>query len=129
MFTPKCRRKALYVELRKHLGEVFKPIAEQNESRIEEGHLLLDHVHVLTSILPKHSVSRGIGFIKGKKAIQMARVHGELKKSFAVQHFWCEASWCPQWAPRNAEFASTSATKKRKSGDWISSSCGSNLPP
>lgn len=88
MFIPKCRRKTLYVELRKHLGEVFKRLAEQKESRIEEGHLMPDHVHMLISIPPKHSVSQVIGFIKGKSAIHMARVYGERKKNFVGQHFW-----------------------------------------
>ena len=41
MFIPKCRRKTLYAQLRPHLGEVFKRLAEQKESRIEEGHLML----------------------------------------------------------------------------------------
>ena len=40
VFIPKCRRKTLYAELRRHLGEVFRRLAEQKESRIEEGHLL-----------------------------------------------------------------------------------------
>jgi REP-associated tyrosine transposase len=35
VFIPKCRRKTLYVELRRHLGEVFRKLAEQKESRIE----------------------------------------------------------------------------------------------
>jgi integrase len=39
MFIPKCRRKRLYAELRQHLGEVFKRLAEQKESRIEEAGL------------------------------------------------------------------------------------------
>ena len=45
VFIPKYRRKTLYVGLRRHLGEVFRKLAEQKESRIEEGHLLVDHVH------------------------------------------------------------------------------------
>jgi REP element-mobilizing transposase RayT len=47
VFIPKCRRKTLYAELRKHLGEVFRHLAQQKESRIEEGHLMSDHVHML----------------------------------------------------------------------------------
>jgi len=43
VFIPKCRRKTLYGELRKHLGEVFRKLAQQKESRIEEGHLMPDH--------------------------------------------------------------------------------------
>ena len=27
VFIPKCRRKTLYVELRRHLGEVFRKLA------------------------------------------------------------------------------------------------------
>ena len=46
-FIPKCRRKTLYLELRRHLGDVFRKLAEQKENKIEEGHLLLDHVHML----------------------------------------------------------------------------------
>ena len=40
VFIPKGRRKALYEQLRGHLGEVFRKLAEQKESRIEEGHLM-----------------------------------------------------------------------------------------
>jgi putative transposase len=88
VFIPKCRRKTLYVGLRKHLGEVFKRLAEQKESRIEEGHLMSDHVHMLIKIPPKHAVSQVIGYIKGKSAIHLARVYGERKRNFVGQHFW-----------------------------------------
>jgi REP-associated tyrosine transposase len=70
------------------LGEVFRRLAEQKESRIEEGHLLADHVHMLISIPPKYAVSQVIGFIKGKSAIHLARVYGERKRNFVGQHFW-----------------------------------------
>jgi putative transposase len=88
VFIPKCRRKALYGQLRKHLGEVFRQLASQKESRIEEGHLLADHVHMLVSIPPKYAVSQVVGFIKGKSAIHLARVYGERKRNFVGQHFW-----------------------------------------
>jgi putative transposase len=88
VFIPKYRRKALYVELRRHLGEVFRKLAERKESRIEEGHLQLDHVHMLIAIPPKYAVSQVIGFIKGKSAIHLARVYGERKRNFTGQHFW-----------------------------------------
>src|SRR5215471_18168153 len=58
VFIPKCRRKTLYVQLRPHLGEVFRKLAAQKESRIEEGHLLADHVHMMISIPPKEAELR-----------------------------------------------------------------------
>jgi REP element-mobilizing transposase RayT len=46
--------------------EVLPRLAVQKESRIEEGHLMADHVHMLNAIPPKHAVSQVIGYIKGK---------------------------------------------------------------
>ncbi len=88
VFIPKYRRKALYEELRRHLGPVFKTLTEQKESRIEEGHLMLDHVHMMIAIPPKYSVAQVIGYIKGKSAIYIARTFGERKRNFVGQHFW-----------------------------------------
>ena len=88
VFIPKCRRKTLYGQLRGYLGEVFHRLAEQKEIRIEEGHLMMDHVHMLIRIPPKYAVSQVIGFIRGKSAIHIARVYGERKRNFVGQHFW-----------------------------------------
>jgi hypothetical protein len=61
VFIPKCRRRTLYQELRRHLGEVFRRLALQKESKVEEGHLMPDHVHMLLSIPPKHACRRSSG--------------------------------------------------------------------
>ena len=88
VFIPKYRRKLLYGELRRELGVVLRRLAEQKESKIEEGHLMADHVHMMISIPPKYSVSQVVGYIKGKSAIHIARNFGERKRNFAGQHFW-----------------------------------------
>ena len=88
VFIPKYRKKTLYVELRRHLGEVFRKLTEQKESRVEEGHLMSDHVHMLLSIPPKYAVAQVVGFMKGKSAIHIARTYGERKRNFVGQHFW-----------------------------------------
>jgi putative transposase len=72
VFIPKCRRKILYGELRRHLGVVFRRLAMQKEFKIEEGHLMPDHVHMMISIPPKYAVSQVVGYIKGKSAIHLA---------------------------------------------------------
>ena len=87
VFIPKGRRKALFGQLRPYLGEVLRRLAARKESRIEEGHLMPDHVHMMISISSKHAVSQVIGYIKGKSAIHMARVYGERKRNFTGQHF------------------------------------------
>src|SRR5258705_3146385 len=88
VFILKCRRRTLYGGLRRHLGEVYRQLALRKESRIEEGYLLSDHVHMLIAIPPKYAVAQVVGFIKGKSAIHLARVYGEQKRNFVGQHFW-----------------------------------------
>lgn len=88
VWIPKYRRKALYEQLRKHLGEVLHELARQKESQILEGHLMPDHVHMLMAIPPKYSVAQVVGFIKGKSAIHIARVYVGRRRNFLGQHFW-----------------------------------------
>jgi putative transposase len=70
------------------LGEVFRDLARQRESKIKDGQLMPAYVHILLSILPKYAVSQVIGFMKGKSAIHLARVYGKRKQNFVGQSFW-----------------------------------------
>ncbi len=88
VFIPKYRKKRIFGTLRTELGDVFRRLAEQKESRIEEGHLMPDHVHMLISIPPKYAVAQVVGYIKGKSAIHVARHNGERRRNFVGQHFW-----------------------------------------
>ncbi len=88
VFIPKYRRKVLFGEIRRELGEVFHRLARQKESLIEEGHLMGDHVHMMISIPPKYAVAQVIGYIKGKSAIHIARNYTGRKRNYVGQHFW-----------------------------------------
>jgi putative transposase len=88
VWIPKCRKKLLYGQLRKSVGEVLRGLAQQKESLILEGHLMADHVHVLISIPPKYSVAQVVGFLKGKSAIHIARTFMNRKKNFMGENFW-----------------------------------------
>ena len=66
-WIPKYRKKELYGDLRKNLGEVFRELARRRECEVLEGHLMADHAHMLISIPPKYAVSQVVGFIKGKR--------------------------------------------------------------
>ena len=88
VFIPKYRKKRIFGALRTELGAVFRRLAMQKESEIEEGHVMPDHVHMLISIPPKYSVSSVVGYIKGKSAIHIARHHAERQRNFVGQRFW-----------------------------------------
>jgi putative transposase len=93
VFIPKYRKKVLYQQLRRELGAVFRDLAQRQESEIIEGHLMGDHVHMLISIPPKHSVSSLMGFLKGKSAIHIARVYAGRRRNYVGQHFWARGYW------------------------------------
>jgi putative transposase len=84
----KYRKIKLYEALRKYLGQWFKDLASQKGSQILEGHLKVDHVHMLISIPPKYSVSQVVGFLKGKSTIQIACLYLGKRKNFVGHHFW-----------------------------------------
>ena len=88
VWIPKCRRKILYGQLRKNLGEVFHELARQKECKILEGHLQSDHIHVLVSIPPNYSVAEVVGYIKGKSAIHIARTYLGQRKNYTGMSFW-----------------------------------------
>ncbi len=88
VFVPKGRRKILYGKIRDYLGPVFHELARQRDSQILEGHMVLDHVHILISIPPKHSVSSVIGYIKGKSAIAVARQFSGRQNNFNGEKLW-----------------------------------------
>lgn len=85
---PKKLEKKLYIELRRVLGEVFQELASHKEARMLEGHLMVDHVHILIEIPSKYSVAQVIGYIKGKSAIHIARRFEGRQKDFTGEHFW-----------------------------------------
>ena len=70
-------------------------MAMQKESRIEKGHLMPDHVHMMIAIPPKYAVSQVVGYIKGKSATHLARVYWERKRNFVGQHFWARGYFVP----------------------------------
>ena len=88
VFIPKRRRKLIYGKLHAGLGEIFHELAKRKNCRIEEGHLMADHVHICISIPPKYSVSNVVGYLKGKSAIFIARRFKGKQRNFAGEHFW-----------------------------------------
>ena len=90
IFTPKYRRKIIYNQYRKDLGEILRTLCRYKGVEIIEGHLMPDHVHMLVSITPKLSVSAFMGYLKGKSALMMFDRHANLKYKFGNRHFWSE---------------------------------------
>lgn len=118
IFIPKRRRKVLYGGLRKYLGEAFHGLAAQMETKVEEGHLCPDHVHMLLSIPPKYSVSEVVGFVKGKSAIYVARHFMKREKNYGGQSFWARGYYVST-AGRNEKVIRTYIQEQEKEDEKL----------
>ena len=90
VFTPKYRRKIIYNQIRKDIGEIMHELCKYKGVEIIEGHMMPGHVHMLLSIPPKYSVSSVMGYLKGKSALMIFERHANLKYKYGNRHFWCE---------------------------------------
>lgn len=97
---------------------VLRELAQQKESEIIEGYLMVDHVHVLVSIPPKYSVEQVMGFVKGKRAIHIARVYAGRRKSFVGPHFWARGYWVSTAGKNEATVCRYTKSRKRKISVW-----------
>ncbi len=88
VWIPEYRRQARYAELRKPLGLLLRELARQRECLGEEGHLHLDHVHMLLSIPPKYAVAQVLRYIEGQSAVHGARTWLGRRQNVTGQHFW-----------------------------------------
>ena len=88
VFIPKYRKKVLFGAIRRELGPLFRALARHKESKVEEGYIMPDHVHMLLSVPPKCSVSNVVGYIKGKSAIHVVRTYRGKQRNFTGESFW-----------------------------------------
>ena len=88
VFIPKYRKKIFFGVLRSQVGPILRRLAIQKGCEILEGHVMPDHIHMLISIPPKHSVASIVGYIKGKSAIAIARQFRGRERNFTGEKFW-----------------------------------------
>jgi putative transposase len=73
VILPKYRKKTLYGEIRRRVGQILRELCRQKGIELEEGKAISDHIHMLLSIPPKYSVAMNIGYLKSKSAIRTHR--------------------------------------------------------
>lgn len=61
VFSPKYRRKEIYVKLRVDIGKILRDLCKRKGITIIEAECCIDYIHMLIEILPKYSVSEIMG--------------------------------------------------------------------
>ena len=88
-FAPKYRRKEIYGQIKKDIGEIIRKLREQKGVEIIEAEACKDHIHLLVSIPPYISVAQFMGYLKGKSSLMIFDRHANLKYKYGNRTFWC----------------------------------------
>ena len=94
VFAPKYRRKVIYKELRRDIGEILRKLCSQMKVEIIEAEACPDHIHMLVSIPPYMSVAQFVGTRKSKSALMIFDRHANLKYKYGNRHFWARGYFC-----------------------------------
>ena len=89
VFAPKFRRKEIYGQIKRDIGEILRKLCEQKEVEIIEAEACSDHIHMLVSIPPHISIAQFMGYLKGKSTLMIFDRHSNLKYKYGSRHFWC----------------------------------------
>ena len=89
VFAPKYRRKEIYGQLKKDIGEILRTLCKQKNVEILEAEACADHIHMLVSSPPYLSVAQFMGFLKGKSSLMIFDRHANLKYKYGSRNFWC----------------------------------------
>ena len=89
VFVPKYRRKEIYGQLRRDIGEILRRLCEQKGVEIIEAEACPDHIHMLVSIPPYLSIAQFMGYLKGKSSLMIFDRHANLKYKYGSRTFWC----------------------------------------
>ena len=89
VFAPKYRRKEIYGQLKRDIGEILRKLCEQKGAEIIEAEACPDHIHMLVSIPPHISIAQFMGFLKGKSTLMIFDRHAHLKYKYGSRSFWC----------------------------------------
>ena len=89
VFAPKYRRKVVYGEIKKDIGEILRKLCNEMKVEIIEAEACPDHIHMLVSIPPYMSVAQFVGTLKSKSALMIFDRHANLKYKYGNRNFWC----------------------------------------
>ena len=88
IWITKYRKPVLFGDVALRLRDLVREICNAMDIQIVKGHVSKDHVHLLVSAPPYHSVSQIVGRIKGKTSRKLLSEYRSLSKMFWGRHLW-----------------------------------------
>lgn len=118
VFAPKYRRKEIYGQLKKDIGEILRTLCKQKNVEILEAEACVDHIHMLVSTPPYLSVAQFMGFLKGKSSLMIFDRHTNLKYKYGSRNFWCRGYYVDT-VGRNKKIIQKHSTQINSRGHFV----------
>lgn len=87
VFIPKYRKKVLYGKLKADVRDIISTLCRYKDVEIIDGAVCEEHIHLSVAIPPKYSISKFMGYLKGKSTLMIYDRHPELQSK------WDKAFW------------------------------------
>ena len=91
VWVPKYRYRVLKDRVGFEVSKTIRVYTERLGCEVVEINIQADHVHLLVKVPPKISISKLLGTVKGKMALQIFKQFPHLKmKPYWGNHFWAK---------------------------------------
>ncbi len=94
VWATKYRYQVLRGEVAERTRDIIRQVCMSRELTIIEGHVSVDHVHILVSCPPTLSPAKIVQYIKGVSSRKLQEEVSHLQKRYWGQHLWARGYFC-----------------------------------
>ena len=94
VWATKYRYHVLKAEVAERTRDIIRQVCMSRDITIVQGHVSVDHVHVLVSCPPLLSPAKIIQYIKGVSSRKLQEEFSHLRQRYWGQHLWARGYFC-----------------------------------
>ena len=94
VWATKYRYQVLRAEVAERARDIIRQVCISRDINIIQGHVSVDHVHLLVSCPPTLSPAKIIQYIKGISSRKLQDEFSHLQKRYWGQHLWARGYFC-----------------------------------
>ncbi len=94
VWATKYRYQVLRGEVAERTRDIIRQVCMSRELTIIEGHVSVDHVHILVSCPPTLSPAKIVQYIKGVSSRKLQEEFSHLRQRYWGQHLWARGYFC-----------------------------------
>jgi len=94
VWATKYRYQVLRAEVAERSRDIIRQVCMSRDITIVQGHVSVDHVHLLVSCPPLLSPAKIIQYIKGVSSRKLQEEFSHLRQRYWGQHLWARGYFC-----------------------------------